>query len=82
MTTQTVAAPAVDQQRLVRRSGHEYEPWLEYPSASRKRAYEAAGVRTLQRGTTLYVHVWDTEEAAAVDSANDQGKAQPPAKKL
>lgn len=74
MNTTTSTHPVV-QQRIVRRSGHEYEPWLEYPSEARKKEYAAAGVRTLQRGTTLYVHVWDTEEAAAIDSANAASEA-------
>lgn len=85
MSTQTAATPAVHQQRLVHRSGHEYEPWLEYPSEARKKAYADAGVRTIQRGATLYVHVWDTEEAAKVDSANAEingGKVAPDSTKI
>ncbi len=48
--------------------GHEFQAWTSCPSADRIAAYRAAGVRCRRFKDELFVHVWDTEEAAKVDS--------------
>lgn len=48
--------------------GHEYTAWMSYPSAEKIKAYRAAGIRCRRFGVELFVHVWDTEEAAKLDA--------------
>jgi hypothetical protein len=51
--------------------GHEYQAWTSCASDDRIAAYRKAGVRCRRFGDELFVHVFDTEEAARVDMTCD-----------